>query len=65
MKQGQIVKDQLLRLALAVTLVLLCAWPGVSIAQAAMADSVVAWGYDKFGQTTAPVALRASTRRIG
>jgi alpha-tubulin suppressor-like RCC1 family protein len=64
MKQGQIVKHQLLRLALAVTLLLLCAWPGASIAQAAIADSVVAWGNNQFGQTTVPVAAQSGLTAI-
>jgi hypothetical protein len=49
MKQGQIAKDQLRRLALAATLLFLCAWAGASITQAAIATSVVGWGQNYIG----------------
>ena len=64
MKQGQIVKYQLLRMALAVPLLFLCAWPRASFAQAAIADAVVAWGWNDHGQTTVPVAARSGVRAI-
>jgi len=64
MKQGQIVKYQLLRLALAVALLLLCAWPRTSIAQAAIAGSVVAWGYNGEGQTNVPVVAQSGVTAI-
>src|SRR5262245_4840255 len=59
MKRGQLVKYQLLRLALAVPLLLLCAWPRASVAQVAIAYAVVAWGNNDDGQTTAPFAAQS------
>jgi hypothetical protein len=41
-----------------VPLILLCSWPQTSIGQAAIADSVVAWGENEYGQTTVPVAAQ-------
>ena len=64
MKQGQIVKYQVPRLAFAVPLLLLCAWPRASIAQAAIADSVLAWGYNGQGQTTIPAAAQSGVTAI-
>jgi alpha-tubulin suppressor-like RCC1 family protein len=58
MKHGQIMKHQFLRTALAVTVLLLCAWSAPSVAQAAIADSVLAWGDNDYGQTTLPVAAQ-------
>ena len=60
----KLVKHQLLRLALAVPLLLLCAWPRASFAQAAIADAVVAWGWNDHGQTTVPVAARSGVTAI-
>src|SRR5262245_6416318 len=64
MKQGQIMKHQLLRLALAVPLLLLCAWPRTSVAQAAIADSVVAWGLNDDGEATVPLAAQSGVTAI-
>src|SRR5262245_39604534 len=64
MKQGQIVKYQLLRLALAVSLLLLCASPRTSVAQVAIADAVVAWGNNEYGQTTVPVTALSGVTAI-
>jgi alpha-tubulin suppressor-like RCC1 family protein len=64
MKQCQIVKYQLLRLALAVPLFLLCPWPGASVAHAAIADSVVVWGGNGYGQTTVPIAAQHAVTAI-
>src|SRR5262245_32914045 len=57
-------KHQLLRLALAAPLLLLCAWPRASIAQAAITHAVVAWGYNQAGQTTAPLAAQSGVTAI-
>src|SRR5262245_37440908 len=57
-------KHQLLRLALAVPLLLPCAWPRTSFAQAAIAGSVVAWGNNDYGQTTLPVAAQSGVTAI-
>jgi alpha-tubulin suppressor-like RCC1 family protein len=62
MKQGQIMKHQLLRLALAVPLLLLCAWSRASVAQAAIADSVLTWGDN--GQTPVPLAAQSGVTAI-
>src|SRR6185503_11571583 len=59
-----IMKDQLLRLALVVPLLLLCAWPQASVAQAAIADSVLAWGNNDYGQTPAPFAAQSGVTAI-
>ena len=64
MKHDHIVKHQLLRLAPAAPLLLLCAWPRDSIAQMAMAGSVVAWGDNDFGQTTVPFAAQSGVTAI-
>src|SRR5262252_5192418 len=64
MKQRQIMKYQLFRLALAVPLLLLCAWPRASVAQAAIAYKVVAWGDNQYGQTTVPVAAQSGVTAI-
>src|SRR5262245_43258506 len=64
MKHGQIMKHRLLRLALAVPLLLLCAWPRASVAQAAITYAVVAWGDTGYGQTTVPVAAQSGVTAI-
>src|SRR5690349_7590225 len=64
MEQGQNMKHQLLRLALAAPLLLLCAWPRASIAQAAIADSVLTWGSNGYGLTTVPVAAQSGVVAI-
>jgi alpha-tubulin suppressor-like RCC1 family protein len=38
--------------------------PRASIAQAAIADSVLAWGWNEFGQTTVPVAAQSGVVAI-
>jgi len=57
-------KHRLLRLALAVPLLLLWAWPRSSVAQAAIADSVLAWGLNDYGQTTVPLAAQSGVTAI-
>src|SRR5262245_11546225 len=64
MKQGELVKYQLLRLALAVPLLLLCAWPQASVAQAAISYAVVAWGWNEDGEATVPVAAQSGVTAI-
>ena len=59
MKQVQFVSHQLLRLALAASLLLLCAWPKASIAQTTPAYAVVAWGDNLSGQTTIPLVAQS------
>src|SRR5262245_55469815 len=60
MKQGQLVKYQFLRMALAAPLLLSCAWPRTSVAQATIAGTVVAWGI----QTTIPLAAQSGVTAI-
>ena len=57
-------KYQLFRLALAAPLLLLCAWPQASVAQAAIPYAVVAWGNNDHGQTTLPVAAKSGVTAI-
>jgi len=57
-------KHQLLRLALAATLLLLGAWPPASFAQAAMDYAVVAWGNNSEGQTTIPLEAQSGVTAI-
>jgi len=57
-------KQQLLRLALAVPLLLLRAWPQANIAQAAIPYAVAAWGNNGYGQTTVPVAAQSGVTAI-
>ena len=45
-------------------LFLLGAWSGASIAHAASADAVVAWGADEYGQTTVPVTAQGGVTAI-
>ena len=46
------------------TFLLLCAWLRTSVAQAAIADSVVAWGDNGNGQTTVPVTALSGVTAI-
>src|SRR5687768_13668376 len=64
MKQGQMVQDRLLRLALVVRLLLLCASPRNSVAEAAIAYAVVVWGDKDSGQTTLPVAAHTGVTAV-
>ena len=64
MEKGQLVKHQLLRLALAVPLLLLCALLEPSAAQAAITSGVVAWGDNSYGQTTVPVEAQSGVTAI-
>ncbi len=64
MKHRQIMKHQFLRLALAVPLLFLCAWPRTSIAQAEVPYAVVAWGINSYGQTTVPVEAQSGVTAI-
>src|SRR5262245_18643880 len=58
-------KYQLPRMALAVPLLLLlCAWPRTSVAQAAPAYAVAAWGSNREGQTDVPVAAQSGVTAI-
>jgi alpha-tubulin suppressor-like RCC1 family protein len=43
---------------------ILGAWPGTSEAQAAIADAVVAWGNNAYGQTTVPVEAQSGVIAI-
>ena len=45
-------------------LLILCAWPGASTAQAASPGEVVAWGRSDEGQTTVPVAAQSGLTAI-
>src|SRR5262245_2298132 len=64
-KQGQSMKHQLIRQALAVTLLLLlCAWPQASVGQAAIGYAVVVWGNNDEGQTTVPFAAQSGVTAI-
>jgi len=49
---------------LAASLLLLCAWPKASIAQATPAYAVVAWGYNLPGQTALPLAAQSGVTAI-
>jgi hypothetical protein len=64
----ELMKHQLLRLALAAT-VLLCVWPRASVAQAAVAGSVVGWGDNDFsgntdGNKDVPLAAQSGVTAI-
>jgi len=50
--------------SLAVPLLLLCACPQASVAQAATTYGVVAWGDNEYGQTTVPVAAQSGVTAI-
>src|SRR5687767_3658859 len=45
-------------------LILLCAWPGASTAQAQSPGAVAAWGYNEYSQTTVPVAAQSGVTAI-
>ena len=45
-------------------IVILCAWPGASTAQAQSPDAVEAWGYNGYGQTIVPVAAQSGVTAI-
>lgn len=45
-------------------LLILCAWPGASTAQAQSPGTVGAWGYNSSGQTNVPVAAQSGVTAI-
>jgi hypothetical protein len=50
--------------SLVVPLLVLCAWPRTSAAQAAITYAVVAWGDNSYGQTTVPVEAQSGVKAI-
>ena len=46
------------------TLLLVCAWPGVGTAQGAAPGAVVAWGANSYGETTVPVEAQSGVTAI-
>jgi hypothetical protein len=45
-------------------ILLLYAWPGAGVAQAASSGSVLAWGYNDYGQTNVPLAAQSGVTAI-